>query len=102
MSPLLAGPLVLIALCDVLARRAARGGAAHIPARVLSHVGRHTMAIFVLHILITAGTRIGLGAVGIDSWPVAVLAGTVLGVALPLAAAMAVRRLGLAPLLGWR
>lgn len=93
---LLAGPLVLVWLCRQLPQR---GGIA----AALSFVGRYTMPIFVTHILITAGTRIVLLKVlGEGSWIWIVFASTLLGVCLPLGAAVVADRIGAARALGWR
>lgn len=69
--------------------------------RVLALVGQHTMAIFVVHILLTAGTRIALGQIGIRNWIVIVILGTILGVVLPLIADRIARPLGISRYLGW-
>ncbi|MGB3242951.1 MAG: acyltransferase [Sulfitobacter sp.] len=93
---LVAGPLVLVWLC----RRLPPEGWI---AAALSFVGRYTMPIFVTHILVTAGTRIVLLQVlGIGNWTIIVIAGTLLGVCLPLVAATLADRVGVARLLGWR
>ncbi len=92
---LIAGPLLVYGLCGAVDRGAV--------ARLLAVIGRRSMAIFVTHILITAGTRILLLRVfDIDSWSAVVLLGTLLGIALPLLADAGARRLGIAAVLGWR
>ncbi|MEM0905750.1 MAG: acyltransferase family protein [Pseudomonadota bacterium] len=93
---LFAGPILLTRASAALSKL---GGWL---ANALVFVGQRTMAIFVTHILITAGSRIALGLVGIDNLLLALIVGTVLGVGLPLIAAVVAERLRIAPLLGWR
>lgn len=68
----------------------------------LAYLGSRTMAVFVTHILVTAGVRIVLRAAGVDSWAIIIGAATVLGVALPLGAQALADRAGLSRWLGWR
>lgn len=73
-------------------------------AAFLARIGEASLAIFVMHTIITGGTRSGLSRLGIDDLAVHVLAATVLGVCLPLAFHQIAKRLhvltwlGLAPL----
>lgn len=68
---------------------------------VLLVLGRASMAIFVLHVLITAGTRIAFNrlAPGTDAL-VIVLVGTAAGVLLPLGIERVARRFGVSRLMG--
>jgi fucose 4-O-acetylase-like acetyltransferase len=67
----------------------------------LAVVGRQSMTIYVLHILAAAGTRIVLVHLHVAPQPVLYLvAGTVVGVGLPMAAHVVMSRIGLLPLLG--
>ncbi len=69
---------------------------------LLAWIGRHTMPIFVTHVLITAGVRIALTQAGVTAPALVVLLGTGLGVALPLIAARWAADRGLEGVLGWR
>lgn len=51
---------------------------------LMSYLGRHSMEIYLAHILVTAGVRIGLNLIGVTSVLVHVSVGTVAGVILPL------------------
>ncbi|MGI3170906.1 acyltransferase family protein [Pseudooceanicola sp. C21-150M6] len=95
---LVAGPALIFAACHLARSTGVMSGVQ----RFLVYVGQKTMAIFVTHILITAGSRIGLRLVGIDSWPLIILIATVLGVGLPLIAVTITDRLNLSKWLGWR
>lgn len=70
---------------------------------VLASLGLAAMAIFVTHVMLTAGTRIGLDRLldWREPWSVA-LAGTALGLAAPWCAHLIARRLKLSVVLGWR
>lgn len=69
---------------------------------LLRMIGRHSMAVFVLHILFTAGTRIVLVALGADSLWFVTLTATCLGLAGPLALALLARNLRISSALGWQ
>ena len=72
-----------------------------LPGIALASLGRRTMPIFVMHILILAAIRIVLLRAGIDA-PVTLLIVLVpAGTLLPLAAADIAARLGASRLLGW-
>lgn len=67
----------------------------------LRHAGQASMAIYVMHILATAGSRILLQkAFGVTDPILHLVAGVVLGIGLPLLAYEVMRRLGLAWWLG--
>lgn len=91
---LFAGPIILLWLSRKIAE-ARLGG-------TLDYIGKHTMPIFVTHILVTAGVRIVLVRLGLTDWTLIVIAATVLGVALPLLADRVAAYLKLRPILGWR
>ena len=67
----------------------------------LSYIGQRSMAIFVVHILVTAGVRIALMHLKITQPWVLCTAATVLGVLLPLSMATAAERFGVGKWLGW-
>lgn len=66
----------------------------------LAYIGRNVVAVYVMHILATAGCRIVLLKLGIDEPVFHIVLGTTLGVALPFVALEALQRLRLAGLLG--
>lgn len=70
--------------------------------RLLAAIGRHSMAVFCCHVLITAGTRIGLAQAGLGDPALAVALGTGLGLALPVLAARWAGARGWDGALGWR
>jgi hypothetical protein len=86
-------------LAMVLARRL-EGGLIGI---VLSRLGLAAMAIFVTHVMVTAGTRIGFDRLldWREPWSVALI-GTMLGLLLPWCADWIARRLKMSSWLGWR
>lgn len=51
---------------------------------LLAYLGRHSMEIFLAHILITAGTRILLLRLGVVDSTIHIVAGTTLGTSIPL------------------
>ncbi len=85
-----------IVLILAIAQRLERWGAG-----ALRVIGQRTMPIFVLHIVIVAGTRILLTRLGIGSPALVVGTAVVAGVALPMAAASMMERARLAVYLGW-
>ena len=88
----LAGPVLILAASQWCKNHARAGP--------LALLGHHTMAIFVTHILITAGVRIGLMALGVEpGWAVIGIA-TALGIVLPLWAARLAHRMKLSRALG--
>lgn len=90
---LVAGPVLIFAAGNDLARTPIGG--------FLQLIGRHSMAIFVMHILLTAGVRIALVNFGNEAfWPL-VLASALAGILLPLILSIQAKRLGFARLLGW-
>lgn len=66
----------------------------------LAYMGQNVIAIYVMHILATAGTRIILKGFGVSAATPHVILGTLAGIALPLAALWCLQRLGLARLIG--
>jgi len=69
-----------------------------IPAGVMAiatYLGATSMAIYVMHIIPEAATRIGLHALGLDAIWLQVLEGTLAGVLLPVLAYEVLKRLGL-------
>lgn len=89
-----AGPILIYALSQGIAQLWSKG--------LLQSIGRNTMAIFVTHILVTAGMRIVLIKLGVTNWGVIILMATTTGVLLPLAAARLAGYWGLSRHLGWR
>ncbi len=88
----IAGPMLVLAMCQL-----GRG-------RYQSFfgiVGQHSMAIFVAHILVTAGVRVVLIQLGVASWWLIIGTATILGVVLPLWAALQARRMGFSKVVGW-
>lgn len=70
--------------------------------QLLSNFGRYSMAIFVLHIFFTAGTRIVLAQFGFtDVWGVTIMA-TLTGLLIPLLIAQMVATWRIRPFLGWQ
>lgn len=96
-----AGPWLVLRASAGLARSVERGGPGGPLGRLLSTLGRHTLPIFVLHILFTAGVRIALMRLGVrDAWSIGIAA-TGAGVFVPLGLALAARRLGVSHCLAW-
>jgi fucose 4-O-acetylase-like acetyltransferase len=81
-----AGTLACLSLAAVLARTVVAG--------LLGLVGRRSLEIFLAHIVVASGTRIVLVQVGVIDPVVHLLAGTALGVVVPLLVARAADRLG--------
>ncbi len=69
---------------------------------LLNLIGRNTMAIFVTHILFTAGTRIVMVHLGVTDWTLIIATATCAGIAMPLMAAVMARRWGFSKVLGWQ
>lgn len=67
---------------------------------VLSFIGKNVIAIYVMHILATAGARIILVKLGIESPVSHLIIGTTAGVVLPLLALWVLQRLGIAKSVG--
>ncbi|MEM6938800.1 MAG: acyltransferase family protein [Pseudomonadota bacterium] len=88
-----AGPILIY----TIARRLPPG----ILHSVLRHLGQHTLAIFVAHILATAGLRIMLTSFGIADWWLIISLATIAGVALPFVAGLVAKRWGISALIGW-
>lgn len=63
-------------------------------ARPLGFVGQHSLEIFLAHIIATAGTRIALDRLGVETLWVQVPAGVAVGVLLPLGLWWVGRRIG--------
>lgn len=69
---------------------------------LLDVIGRHSMAIFVLHIVFTAGLRVAFVEAGLDNiWVLSVLA-TTGGLIMPLGISILAARSQFGWLLGWR
>jgi len=66
----------------------------------LAYIGQNVIAIYVMHILAAAGTRIILSELGISSPAVFVVLGTFAGIVLPLVALLVMQRLKIAGFLG--
>ncbi|KAA2311714.1 acyltransferase [Pseudooceanicola sediminis] len=66
----------------------------------LSYIGQNVIAIYVMHILAAAGTRIILSGFGISSPALLVVLGTMAGVVLPLIALVVMQRLKIARFAG--
>lgn len=96
-----AGPWLVLRVSAWLARSVEHGGPGRPLGRLLSTLGRHTLPIFVLHILFTAGVRIALMGLGVhDAWAIGIAA-TGAGVFVPLGLALAAQRLGVAHCFAW-
>ena len=81
-----AGTVAVLAVSALLARTPA--------AALVALVGRRSLEIFLAHIVVASGARIALAQAGVtDPW-LHLVAGTVLGVVLPLVVAALVDRLG--------
>lgn len=52
--------------------------------RLLQHIGRNTLPVFLLHIIFAAGTRVVLSKAGVEEAWIHVLAGVVMGVGTPM------------------
>jgi fucose 4-O-acetylase-like acetyltransferase len=89
-----AGPLLVYAISHWMAQIT-------VP-NLLAMIGRNTMAIFVTHILLTAGMRIMLVRLGVTDWGLIITLATFAGVLLPLLAAQLASRWGISRALGWR
>lgn len=68
----------------------------------LTLLGRHSMAVFTLHIFCTAGGRIVLLHAGVSNLWIVTWVAAVLGLVGPLALAVLASRLRLGPVLGWQ
>ena len=87
-----AGTAAVLAVAALMARTPLGGP--------LALVGRRSLEIFLAHVVVASGTRIVLVEAGVtDPW-VHVLAGTVLGVLVPLGLVLVVERLGWSWLFG--
>jgi len=67
----------------------------------LASIGKKVLAIYVMHIIAAAGTRIILLKMGIDYATVHLLLGLSAGMVLPLVALWSFQRMGVAPYLGF-
>ncbi len=92
------GPALIFDFCKYMALTMPDTGIV----RMLEVIGQNTMPIFVLHILITAGTRITLLKIGISDWMAIICTATVLGLFIPLIAGQMAARAGIGKWLGWR
>lgn len=90
-------PAALLGGVTTLALSARLRGAV---AQRLVVLGRASMAIFVLHVLCTAGTRIAFVKIGVTAPALIVIAGTVVGIAVPLVVDRLARRLNLQKVVG--
>lgn len=82
----LAGTTAILAWAALLGRSPVAG--------LLSAVGRRSLEIFLAHIVVTAGTRIALVRLDVTDLWVHVIAGTTLGLLVPIGLAVAAERLG--------
>ncbi len=81
-----AGTVAILAWAALLGRSPVAG--------LLSSVGRRSLEIFLAHIVVTAGTRVGLVRLDVtDPW-LHLVAGTTLGLVVPIGLAVAAERLG--------
>ncbi|TWH75354.1 fucose 4-O-acetylase-like acetyltransferase [Modestobacter roseus] len=76
-----AGTLALLAVAVLLSRSAP-------VAAFLAAIGRRTLPVYLAHVVIVAGVRVALGAVGVDQPVVIVVVAVLAGVGLPFAAAV--------------
>lgn len=65
------------------------------PMAIATYLGATSMAIYVMHVIPGAATRVGLVRLGVDAIWVHVILGTLAGVGLPLVAYTVLQRLGL-------
>ena len=65
------------------------------PAKALAFVGSHSLAIYLMHIMAAAATRIALELLGVTAVSVQLVLGCIVGLAAPLLVAELVRRLEL-------
>lgn len=100
-------PGVLGTACSLIATlgfcAAIYGFAPTVPRRPMawvSHLGTISMAIYVMHVIPGAATRIVMVRLGVESVGLHLLAGTALGVFLPVLAYLILKRLGLLRLFG--
>jgi fucose 4-O-acetylase-like acetyltransferase len=82
----MAGTVAVLAWAALLSRSPAAG--------MLSAVGRRSLEIFLAHIVVTAGTRIALMELEVTDVWVHLVAGTVLGLLVPIALAVLAERVG--------
>ncbi|MDO5676872.1 MAG: acyltransferase [Propionibacteriaceae bacterium] len=78
---LLASSLAVIAVCCLIAALSCFRA---LPLGWLAFVGKHSMEIYLAHILVTAGMRIVLSRLGVESVGVHLVVATALGTVLPL------------------
>lgn len=71
------------------------------PGRALAWLGARTMPIYLIHIILTAATRVALLKLGITALGPHLVAGVVMGIAVPLAVDAVVQRLRLGRLAGF-
>ena len=69
--------------------------------RLITFVGLNTMAIYVSHILLTAGARIVLMKLGINTGIIIITIATIAGFTVPLIAAFIADKLGIKKYIGW-
>lgn len=91
----------LVALLAVLGFTGAVGWIGGAVGAVLAWLGTRTMPIYLVHIIVTAATRVMLLKLGVSGVGLHLVLGTVLGVALPLVLDAVVQRLRLGVLTGF-
>jgi len=64
-------------------------------------LGRNSMAIYLMHILVVAGARIALMKLGMTQASWLILIATLLGVVVPLVCSIIARKIGVNKVLGW-
>lgn len=67
--------------------------------KLLCYLGRHSLTIYVMHVIVTAGTRAVTSKIGIPFVPVQIAISFVLGVAAPLLAELIARKIKIDKLL---
>lgn len=92
-----AGTALVLAFSESIGRASIK-----IAASTLAYIGRRTMPIYVVHILLTAGVRIALVRLGIDSVIVTVAVAALIGLIVPIVMYEIAERLKLARLAGWK
>ncbi len=63
------------------------------PTRLLAHLGRMSLQIYLAHIIFASGARVLLGGLGVDSLPIHLVVGLLAGVSGPLLLVLATRSL---------
>jgi fucose 4-O-acetylase-like acetyltransferase len=88
--------LLLLALTSILFVVSFSAWASRKPSKVIVLIGTSSMAIYLMHVLAGSGTRVILQSVlGIESFPVHLIAGCLIAIAAPLLAEVVIERWGI-------